>query len=355
MDGRERPVGLEAHPHRRDLVAPVMGDLHVLRARLDPLHGPSGGLGAERQNRFLAVDLELAAEPAADLRGDDPDALLVLAHHEREEQLQEVRDLGGGPHRQRAGLVVSDHAARLDRRARRAVVDEAALHDDVGLGDAGLDVAAAQRPLVDLVGAEVGVDEVAALERGLRVGDDGQRVVLDQDVLGGVDHRVAVVADHDGDRIADVLDDLLGQRPVLRHGDVDAGRDPGHREPRLELEVAGDQHREHAGPGLGGLGVDRDDPGVGLGRAHERRVQQARQDDVVDVGGAAGDQARVLLALHRAADEAVVGRGLGGAHAPSPLSASSWMLSRPSADGPDVATPASCGCCAAARTALTML
>ena len=81
------------------------------------------------------------------------------------------------------------------------------------------------------------MDEVAALERLLGVDDDRQRVVLDDDVLGGVDDRVAVGADDDGDRVADVLDGALGQRPVRRRVDVDAGRHPGQRERRLEVEV----------------------------------------------------------------------------------------------------------------------
>ena len=75
------------------------------------------------------------------------------------------------------------------------------------------------------------MDEVAALERGLGVGDDGERVVIDDHVLRGIDDGVLVRADHDRDRIADVPDDLLGQRPVLGRLDVDARRDPGERQP----------------------------------------------------------------------------------------------------------------------------
>ena len=55
----------------------------------------------------------------------------------------------------------------------------------------------------------------AVLERRLGVDDDRQRVVLDEDVLGGVDDRVAVLADDDRDGVADVLDLALGERPVL--------------------------------------------------------------------------------------------------------------------------------------------
>jgi hypothetical protein len=179
VDGGERAVGLEAHPHRGDLVAAVVGDLHVLRAGLDPLDRVPRHLRARRHQRLLGVDLELGAEAAPDLRGDDADLLLVLPEHEREEQPQEVRHLGRGPHGQRARAVVRQHGPRLDRRARRAVVLHPPLDDVVGLGEAGLDVAAAQRPLVDLVGAQGRMDERRALlERLLRVGDHGQRSYL---------------------------------------------------------------------------------------------------------------------------------------------------------------------------------
>ena len=48
--------------------------------------------------------------------------------------------------------------------------------------------------------------------------------------------------------------------------------------------------------------VDREHLGVRLGRAHDRGVQHARQGEVVDVGRAARDEARILLAAQRLAD-----------------------------------------------------
>ena len=110
------------------------------------------------------------------------------------------------------------------------MVDNAALDDHVGVGEAGLDVAAAQRPLMDLVGAELLVHERRPLERRLGIGYDRQRLVLDDHHLGRVHDRVAVLAEHHCDRIADVLDGLARQRPVLGVVDLDAGRNPGHRQ-----------------------------------------------------------------------------------------------------------------------------
>ena len=180
VEGGERAVALGADLDVVDLVAPVVGDHHALRARLDPLHRAPELARRPRAADLLGVDLQLGAEAAADLGGDHADPVLADAEHDREEQAQEVRHLGRAPDRQLVGAVVGQHAARLDRRAGDAMVDDATLDDDVGLGEAGLEVAAAQRPLAHLVGPELLVDERrSVLERRLGIGDHRQRVVLD--------------------------------------------------------------------------------------------------------------------------------------------------------------------------------
>ena len=324
------PSLLRAEPHGGDLVAAVVAGGHVLRAGLDPLDRPArlaGGPGAEH---LLAGDLQLGAEAAADLRGDDPHLLLGDPEDHPHEQADEVRDLRGGVHGDRAGLVVGEDAAGLDRRAGDAVVDHPALDDHVGLREARVHVAAAERPLVHLVGAELLVDEVRALvQRGLDVRDDRERVVLDEDVLGGVDRDAAVGAEDDRDGVADVLDDAPGQRPVLGVVDLDALGRPGHRQRGEQVgHVLAGVDGDDVVAGLGRALVDRDDRGVGLGRADDRRVQHPGDRDVVDVGGLAGDQPRILLAAQGAADVRLA--RLDGAHAETP-------------------------CLAAACTALTML
>ena len=51
-----------------------------------------------------------------------------------------------------------------------------------------------------------------------------------------------------------------------------------------------------------GLGVDRDDVGVGVVGAHDPHVKLAREIDVAGEAAAAGDQRRVLQPLDRLAD-----------------------------------------------------
>jgi hypothetical protein len=116
------------------------------------------------------------------------------------------------------------------------VVDHLALHDDVGLGERGVDVLRAQPPVHDPVRAQRLVDERRALlQRGRRVGHHGQRLVLDDDLLGGVGDGVLALPEHDRHRLADVVDLAAGQRPVLGVVHVDSGGDPGHGQRRLEV------------------------------------------------------------------------------------------------------------------------
>ena len=237
-----------------------------------------------------------------------------------------------GPDRQRTGSVLGDAAPRLDRATSGTVVDNPALDHDIGVGERLLDVAATHRPFVGRVRAQRLVDERVVLQRLLDVDDDGQRLVLDEHVLDGIHDDVLVVADDHRDGVADMADAAARQRPALGRLDLDARRRPRHRQRREQItHVLAGEDRADAGTLERGRTVDRDDPGVRLGRSHDRHVQHPGQDDVVDVCRAPRDQARILLAAQRLADRLHM-HLLSRAHAATPRSAS-----------------------AAARTALTML
>ena len=109
---------------------------------------------------------------------------------------------------------------------------------DVGLLPGHVHVLRAESPLVSLVGAELLVDERRAVfERRLGVDDHGQRLVLDEHILGRVDDRVLVLAEDGRHGLTDVLDLAAGQRPVLGGLDLHTRRDPRHRHPRGQVEV----------------------------------------------------------------------------------------------------------------------
>jgi hypothetical protein len=263
-----------------------------------------------------------------------------------------MRDLGRAPERELALAPLGEEAARLDRRARRAVVDDPLLDDHVGVAEGGLDVPTAERPLEHRVGAELVVDDRrAVLERLLGVDDDGQRVIVDDDLAGRVDDGVLVGAEHDGHRLADVADLVAGQRPVVGDPHLDARREEDHRRRRGQaLHVRVGVHGHDPRLLARGLGVDREDPRVRLGRPHDGGVQHPRQHHVVGVGRPAGDQPGVLLALERATDEAVaVATRVGDLGRLGPGSAHQAVTSSCAGCAAEEDIPP-----AAARTALTM-
>ena len=119
-------------------------------------------------DQLLRRGLELAAEAAADVGRDHPDLGLGHAGGRREREPQDVRDLGGRPHRDLLAGRVDDDGARLHEGRDQPLLAVLALdHDAVaaGLLDGLVDVAAGaglarvEHPERRLVGAEVGVRE----------------------------------------------------------------------------------------------------------------------------------------------------------------------------------------------------
>ena len=70
------------------------------------------------------------------------------------------------------------------------------------------------------------------------------------------------------------------------------------------LEVLAGVDCYHPGPRFGLRYVDRPDIGMRVGAPEDRGVEHAGELDVLDVLGAAGEQARVLNALQGVADVA---------------------------------------------------
>ena len=223
----ERPVALRAERHVVDLVAAVVARRHVLRARLDPLHRPAQPLREREDEHLLAVGLELRAEAAAHVGRDHAQLVLGDAEHAGEDEARDVRDLGRRIERELVAADLADRAARLDRRARGAVVHEAVLDRDLRLGEPGVDVAARRRPTRASCSCRTPPRRAASRPRAPpRVHDRRLRVVVDDHVLGGVDREVPRRRHHHGDRVAHVLHLAALQRPVLGRLDLDARAAP---------------------------------------------------------------------------------------------------------------------------------
>lgn len=79
--GQKAPVGIHRHLGGREIVAPVGVDHEVLRPLANPLHRPPEALRGDKRHRILRIDEILGAEPAADVRGDDTQPLLLDAEN----------------------------------------------------------------------------------------------------------------------------------------------------------------------------------------------------------------------------------------------------------------------------------
>ena len=172
-----------------DHVPAVRRGLVVLAAGGGPLHRPAQAAGDGQGDGLLGVDVELAAEAAAHVRGDHAQLLFSDAADGRHQQAHEVRDLRGRPERELAGGRgrLGQHGAWLHRGGHHPLLDEPAGHDHLGPAPRGGVVAAAERPGEGAVGGLAGVHKRGAVgERGHRVDDRGQGLVFDLHGLGRV-------------------------------------------------------------------------------------------------------------------------------------------------------------------------
>ena len=226
-----------------DLVAAVVRDEQAVGAGLGVLDRLADALRREERQHLLGDQLQLAAEPAADVRRDDPDLLLRRTGQQRQQEAQDVRDLGGRPDGESAAATrrVDDDAARLHERRNQPLLHVAPLDDDLGArerlvgGPAGAGRARVEDPGVALVGALVRVHQLGAVgERRLHVEHDRQRLVVDVDRLERVDGGGLAARHHDRDRLADVADLVDRERRPVRHHDV-LGDRPGARQRSLDV------------------------------------------------------------------------------------------------------------------------
>ena len=181
--------------------------------------------------------------------------------------------------------------------------------DDVrgsGEGRVGVAVAAGElgrgAPLVSEVDSTV-VEGAARVEHGGLVGD------VDLHQLGGVLAGVRVVADHHGERLADIADGVAGEHRLQEGAEVGAGDGEPHRDDVIFRQVLGGDHGRDAGrlPRLGDVQLadlargrrGPDDPGPEL----------AGGADVVAEPAAAAQQAGVFQARQPGADD---GHGFAG-------------------------------------------
>ena len=303
---REDPAGLiEGHAR----LGMVVARLRIRHQRLGPGRGPlDRALQQHRgpdHGRDLDREMGFQPEPAADIRRDHPE--LVLGHEERvfgEPAPQIMGRLAGRPQRDVPSRAVAfgEIGAGLQRGSGDAVGVERHRDHVMRPGEGRRRrLAVAALDLEDQVGAELLVqDRRVGIEAARDGGDRRQGIVVDRDRLGAVDRAVAVLGDHGGDHVADMVDLAGGERRAQhfvhrpsvgeRHR-VDAGQRP---EPS-RLPVGGGEHPEHPRQRRR-RAIDAADAGMGVGRAHEGDMRRAGGLDIVDEPTAPLEELVVLAA-----------------------------------------------------------
>ena len=202
-------------------------------------------------------------------------------------------------------VVLREAAARLHAVGAHPVDDDRIPDDVRGAGEGRID----RLPVAGRVGegfvARVVVPHRrrAGRERRLGRNDGGQRLIVDFDQLGGI-LRLAQGFRHDeGDRIADIAHPVLRQER-LRADESGGAVAPSPRHPGTQRakpatpQFGAGQHREDARHLDRTPRIERDDPRMGMRRAHDMAARRPRRPDIVDIAAPAGQEAQILLPAH---------------------------------------------------------
>jgi hypothetical protein len=133
------------------------------------------------------------------------------------------------------------------------------------------------------------IEQRLVLKRLFGIDDHGQRVVVDDDQLGGVDSRRPVLADHDRDDLAHEADDVL-----RHHGAAHALWEAERRRPEGRQADVVRSEDLHAGERLGRTRVDAVDLRVREQRANEGDGGGTLRHEILDVPPLAAEEAVVL-------------------------------------------------------------
>ena len=305
LEGKDGTVvpdrDLAGHP----LVTRVnVGDeaLHAVRDELDrslEQHGEPDG------RDLVGIGVHLDPERSSDVARDHPHPVLLQPIVRRENVLDHVRALGVVPHRQLlfGRIPLREDGARLDTDAGMSGEDEGLFDDVVGLRVRRLDVAEIHLSSPGEIVAETFVDHGrVGVECGLRIGDGRKHLPVDVHKPRPVFGQRAALGDDRDHRLALPGRGVQGQRVLgrgLQPDEVGEHADPGI----VDLgKLPAGHHRDHPRRRPGRFGVDRSHPGVGVGRADERRVGGPVELDIVDEAASTLRQSRRVGAGDGATD-----------------------------------------------------
>ena len=300
----EAPFAIDAHLDVVQLVPSVGSGQKALGPVRGPLHRAAERPGEVRREKLLGVHVELASEATADLRRDNPDAVLGKAESDGELGSKEMRDLRAGPerHLSEAAIELSDDGPWLESDRNLPLVHQPQSKNDIGVQESLVDISREERKLEGDVRALLLVHQRrAVLRRRLNVHYGLEALVADVHPLRRVASPRWIDRDHGRHRVAHVADLVDRKRPMgrfLQLLQVVGDREAGHR----ALKICPGHYGHDAIHPLGLRDVDLRDPGVGVRAADEHHREHARKLEVVRVGRASSDETRILFPADSGAD-----------------------------------------------------
>ena len=295
-------------------VAGVIGGGEVLAAVLDPFDRPAGQARRERNEEILGIEFAARAEAAAHVVLHHADGAFRQAYLFRQHAPIEEGDLGCAMDRQLTlrGVPFRQQPARLHRH-RAVALDRESLATDIGRArEGGVRIAAhAGERHREIAAGSLEQQHVIAARPGA-VHDRGQSLDVEHDrverVLGGG----RAVRQHERNGLADIADLAMGDHRLLERREGRRGFLPQRNGRDRGAQRSGDlrrgDHGLHPWPRACGTGLDRADAPVRDRAAQDHGVQQVVAYEVVDVFAAPAQQAKILDAFDRAADEGVAHR-----------------------------------------------
>ncbi len=277
--GDQPAVMRDAAPVPDDGRVPLGGRRQILVALVDHAHRFAA---APRQQRRVDGDhggvLLLATEAAAGLGLDDHGLVAGQRESAFECLVDVVRALERALHRDAAVVArYGDHGLVLDVELFLVADTVGPLDDQVGLGEAGVDVALGKLEVSEL------------LPRFERIEDRRQRLRAEADASSGPAQRGAIGRGDERDRFGVVADLGRDERRLIVRDETD----------HVLAGDVGGGHDDHLRPVEVRIEVDAEQAGMGLGGADGRAVPGTRDDEVISVFRGAGQFLRAFTPTRR--------------------------------------------------------
>ena len=300
------------------LVAGMTGALQVLAPVLYPFDRAADAPRQIGQQQILRIDVALGAKAAAHIQRNTAHPRLGHAKRKGDLAPDPVHHLRRRPDRDSAGsrLMHRGDAAAFHRNAGISMMIKAPLQRLFCCSKGSRHVALGNRKLSQQVGAVLFMQHGGSCaERGLRIDDRVEKLVIDAHQIDRILGKITVVGDDHRHRLADVAHLVPGKQGLARVKNlVRHRRAPLARQWQLlildrrnffrQLKPAHD--KAHARCRGSAAEVDRFDARMRHRTAHECDMQHSGQREIGDVLALPAQQPVIFPARHRLPDKTFV-------------------------------------------------